>query len=725
MVESSKILTVSYGTFSCTLEGFDDSFGTMKAIAEYFRDLAQGDRYFGAEPPAPDAEMLTRIAEKEIARRVEARADESGIVLRAVDSAQAPVAAPVMPPVATPPSEEEVAEVATETAEEAVAEDTVAKDAPEADAAPLNEDDIAESTQAATADMDGDVAGPEAEDAMSSPLVASSPATSDFADTPMDDEMDVTAPAASFADMAPAAMTAVPAHPDANSVAAKLQRIRSVVGGGGDAQTAAEAPSFSDSFDANEAQEDVTVEDEVAEVIAGEDLADVEVEESEDISSDATPESDMEDVAEVEADVASELADTVEEEVLAEDSADASDASNEDLIAEADEAEAEADADTDAEVDDVADDQADEAEAPKQNFRARILRVAKKVTPVAADADLSADNPNSIADQVRAAAMAASEKDLSSDAVDAPVSIFEDIDEDEVAELARAQGPDTVALSDEDEAELLADLAAVEAEVAGSAPEAADLAAEPVVEDSIPEVAEEAEENDAPDAPKSRSILPDADDAAMSRIMDQADEQLAEPEGSRRRSAIAQLKAAVAATEAARQLGDKGDDAAAKESAFRDDLNDAVRPASTGLPRTEVRPERPRPAPLKLVASQRVDEDEDTAAEAEAVLPRRVSTSTSADVGSFTDFAAEMGATELPDLLEAAAAYTAYVEGIEDFSRPQIMKKVQASAAEEFSREDGLRSFGTLLRQGRISKVRNGRFQVSDQTRFKPEQKAG
>jgi hypothetical protein len=249
--------------------------------------------------------------------------------------------------------------------------------------------------------------------------------------------------------------------------------------------------------------------------------------------------------------------------------------------------------------------------------------------------------------------------------------------------------------------------------------------------------------------PRHLSGSPVEDEAAVSRLLSRADAQLAEPEASRRREAIAQLRAAVAATEAARRLGEAAPEPQRREDPFRDDLRHVVRPrrpmpsaqrsgaGPAPHPGAQLggRPERPRPAPLKLVASQRVDLPLPDAAPgvAEPVRPRRVTVEAplaphgdvTARGTSFAAFAAEMGAVSLTDILEAAAAYTSFVEGAEDFSRPQIMDRVRQASPAGFSREDGLRSFGTLLRQGTITRVRSGRFQVTGESRFNPARRAG
>jgi hypothetical protein len=654
------------------LEGFDDSFGTMKAIAEYFRDLAADDRYFGAEPPAPDVQMLAKIAEREITRRVDASTTDGGIVLRAQ---QAP--APAMPPQMDRPDPVHAAAAAV---------------APQVTSAPVAMADIDQEFETAHPDATASavelVAGPEAEDTVSSPLVASGQAT-------------------------PASQDAAPDHPDAQSVAAKLQRIRAVVG-------QSDAPASSEYVEDQHAPEMPNLADQPSLDAAVSDEYDAEPDMTDiDMSSilENVQETDIAHVADdmPDPEFASEI--VVEEEVAVQTpSVDVPPVTPSDYdamlsnltakIAQSAPAVTREDAPVAPEADipempaeaiDMPDDLV-AAQTPtpdvKPAIRAQVLRLRKSELPVDDSSSTSADS------------FAFAEDNLDDG------SAFED-DELDVARLDGFEDldtpptPDQTSLSVEEEAELMDELAEVERDFAQETP-----------------LLEEAP------AAKVRNSLPETDDSTMSHILDQTDLQLNEPEGSRRRNAIAQLKAAVAATEAARQLGDNTDPVAEAEDAFRGDLNEVVRPRRPARVEKPVeRTARPRPAPLKLVASQRVDAASVAASNDAPVAPRRVAAPaeqvSESAASNFAEFAENMGASALPDLLEAAAAYTAFVEGSEDFSRPQIMKKVQLSSDVEFSREDGLRSFGTLLREGRISKVRNGRFQVSDETRFRPETKAG
>lgn len=90
MESQNKVMTVSYGTFSCTLDGFDDPFTTMQLVAEYFRKLASEDRYFGGEPLQPDSNALHRIAQDANPYKVDAEVTDTGVTLRKADVVDAP-----------------------------------------------------------------------------------------------------------------------------------------------------------------------------------------------------------------------------------------------------------------------------------------------------------------------------------------------------------------------------------------------------------------------------------------------------------------------------------------------------------------------------------------------------------------------------------------------------------------------------------------------------------
>ncbi|OJI93606.1 hypothetical protein LY10_02189 [Planktotalea frisia] len=706
MVNSSKVLTVSYGTFSCTLEGFDDSFDTMKAIAEYFRDLAADDRYFGAEPPTPDADMLARIAEREVSRRVEAHRDGDKFVLRTtaplaqietesdVDAATLATEAEAQAKAAAELEQTRLAEAAAQEAR--AEEERVAKEAQErTQARAARRARLAEAAQKADAErlVQAEAERVEAErDAAAERQALAQRQAEAQAQAEAERKEKAAKEAAMLAEQSKHDQE----EPD--SVAAKLARIRAVVG---QPVSTPATPTYSEDEHADDIMQGQPGDTDLEDILDLDETSDEEIEEEVIVA--ATPKVDANDAI---SNVMSKLNANVPSADLPDFDADLDDA----LDAEPYENER-ADAPS-ALLSDVS-----EVETPKAPIRARVIKMKREEFEAAiASGDIEEE--------------------------------LDDAQDTLESEQAQTDAPvQDSSLSRDDEDELARELAAVEAELATHA--------EPVAQDVLPEphdTAELAAEIETPSAQTSNVNARGADDLVaepdieMDRLMNQASSELDEPDGKKRRNALGHLRAAVASARADKHAGPQVKNVDETQT-YRDDLQSAVQPRRPvrRLTAGENASSAARP-PLKLVEEQRVDTPQAApvampeaaqSAPVQPVRPRRIragetptpsaqdiSSEVAPDGGTFNEFAEELGATELPDLLEAAAAYLAYVEGRDQFSRPQLMTKVRMVQEENFSREDGLRSFGQLLRQGKIEKIAGGRFTVSDRISFKPDTRA-
>ena len=139
--------------------------------------------------------------------------------------------------------------------------------------------------------------------------------------------------------------------------------------------------------------------------------------------------------------------------------------------------------------------------------------------------------------------------------------------------------------------------------------------------------------------------------------------------------------------------------------------------------------ETPAVAPLLLTPMQKVPPVEEKLEVEEIQRPSSSIDMTQEDPrADLRHFADAAGAVSLTELLEASAAFSTLVNGRPSFSRGEVLDLLDEFSEDDgFSQEARIKTFGSLLRGGRIQRVENGKYEMTHDalSHYQSARKAG